>query len=298
MDIPEGAERLRLFSHVFRIAYESLDKARNSSILFDEGMDSIDGPKKEGEYRANPFDHFNRQVENAFGQARADLIKETARRLNGALTPNLKEDREDWKKLMDGWAGTEGYEFPPLLDYFAKAAQDTEGLRVASLARLRDLADHLIPWQERPGQERGPVVKREGRLLLLRSHCWHEITSGNGYVSFSDTEPLEAFDILVKVALHGRDPATFREEGAITYHARHNDRNLAEFFGKQKQKTIARPPIYESFQFFKNGSLKVWFKTEEDAKKVEAVLMGADYLGNLTEVPDPMSPTVAGEGSA
>ena len=302
MEVPEDAERLRLLSHVFRIAYDSLDKARNSSILFDEGMDSIDGPKQEGQYRANPFDRFNRQVENAFSEARADLIKEIARRLNEALTPNLKEDREEWKKLMDGWVGEEGFEFPPLLDYFAKAAQDTEGLRLASLARLRELAEKLVPWGERPDLKdeagyarRGPVVKREGRLLLLRSHCWHEIMNGRGYVSFSDTEPLEAFDILVQVALNGRDPATYHAPGYITTHARnkHNEPE-AEFFAKQRTPTA----FYESFQFFKNGALKVYFKTEEDAKRVEAVLMGADYVGNLTTVPDPMSPTLGGEGSA
>lgn len=227
-------------------------------------------------YQSSPFDSVQREMERALKKAREDLIERAVREYNDAFTPNLRRDPKTFADALN----PERFDLAPIRSVFEADARDSDKLRADSLAQLRTDAEHLIPWGvvglEAGGwDKRGPKLQRQGRMLPLHFHTWHSMTGGDGFISVSDTTSLRAFDALVLVALNGSDPATVHAPEGMNYlgyfvRREGSGDNGAVFYAKHRNDV----GLIESFQFFMNGSLKVYFKTEEDAKKVEEVLTG------------------------
>ena len=219
-----------------------------------------DLPQEEEEKYWTPFSDYQVTIAKAAKEFREKLIDRTIRFYHKRHLPNAEIPASyKFVELMDEAVGEDRFRASVIEGWFKE--QRAKGAET-SLETMKASARGLRPWHVK---ELDQLVK--GRYLTLRAHTW---SSSFGHTVSRTNDELVALEKLIEIALNDADPVNVTGTGVFTNHTRQSWYGREDgFYSKQSP----FDPDVKSFRFFKNGNLKIEFKTNEDAEKVARLLL-------------------------
>ena len=218
-----------------------------------------DLPQEEEYY--SPFGDYQKAIARAAKEFREKLIYRTIRFYHKKHLPNANiPSSNKFVELMDEAVGEDQFRASVIEDWFKE--QRNEGAET-SLETIKASARGLRPYFVKQLDE---LVN--GRYLTLRAHTWSSGSYEHASVDSRKTREIVALEKLIEISLHDADPVNVTGTGVFTNHTRQSWYGRDGFYSKQSPFN----PDVKSFRFYKNGNLKIEFKTPEDAEKVARLL--------------------------
>jgi len=286
----ESAKDCRYFEDV-RIQL-SLEGAYN--ILFQHYADIVSlASTMKNKVQYSPFEHVIYPFRSLLCEVRKSLIEHSVRRWQAIYAPNVDTSDVDFGKFEKAAAAVEGvvddngkdlfFSEKPIETYFKSLAQNVPLLRELSMKNLQNLTNGFLPYgydaKHEWCRESNPNAIREGATLTLHVYAW-----SGGLVNWnlnSRGEFAALHKIIEFAAMNASIETPVQETQLVNFINAYRDKPI-EFFTKHGFMETSANRVLDSFQFFKNGKLKIKFKKEEFAKLAAECLVGENIIVTLT----------------
>jgi hypothetical protein len=230
-------------------------------------------------FEYGPF-RFASDFEYKMRATRHDLILKCVEALRARVVPMAKlEDGFDFVKLMNFAVGNEvDFNAYTLQDYFDRLEADHAGVQKLSLRTNMQRVRKFLPYSNASGMwgatKNAEDLIESGNALVLKSYSWR--VDRLSWDLNSDRE-FNALHKAIEIALFDMDPATVEKYTQMTDHVM-KKKTPEEFYqtiqGFDNGHCISNHPAISRFRFFKNGTLKIWFKNHDQALRVAKFLVG------------------------
>ena len=211
----------------------------------------------------DPFDDYQTVIARAAKEFREKLISKAIRVYHKKYLPNAEiPSSTTFVELMDEAVGEDQFRASVIEGWFKE--QMAKGAET-SLETMKASARGLRPYHVK---ELDQLVK--GRYLTLRAHTWSS-SFEHASIDSRTNEGLYALEKLIEIVLNDADPVYVEWTGVFTNHTRQNWYRRDGFYTKQSPHSYSTD--VKSFRFYKNGNLKIEFKTQDDAEKVARLLL-------------------------
>lgn len=227
----------------------------------------------------SPFDHLPFIMEHELRDIRKRLIDNAVSKFRNKYMPNAKPDA-DFSKLMDQQAGELGFKEDVIESWFLYRFTDKQLLAKMSLENLLDLSRAFVPYDRDEKHEFGllkdwhKLLDEKDSVLVLHAYTWSadRYTKGVSY-SVNSRGEYNALEKLIEAVTSSQDIVTVRASW-LTDHLGRTQRDAAAFYGRHN---VAHGAI-KAFEFFKNGTLRIWFKQPDQARAIARTLCGGSLV--------------------
>jgi len=228
----------------------------------------------------SPFDHLPFIIEHELRDIRKRLIDQAVAKFRNKYMPNAKPDA-DFSKIMDQQAGELGFKEDVIESWFLYRFTDKQLLVKMSLENLLDLSRAFVPYDYDEKHEWGllkdwhRLLDEKDSVLVLHAHTWSadRYTKGVSY-SLNSRGEYEALEKLIEAVTSSQDIVTVRASW-LTDHIGKTRQDAAAFYGRHN---VTHGAV-RAFEFFKNKTLRIWFKQPDQARAIARTLC----LGSLVK---------------
>jgi hypothetical protein len=212
-------------------------------------------------------------------RVRVELIQKCFEFMRARVIPMATLSEYDPVKLMTEAMGNDTDFTASVIQMFFDALEsDRAKLQKLSLKTIMQRVHKFLPYSNASGQwgmtKNAEEIVESGNALVLRCHSWR--VDRLSWDLNSDRE-FNALHKAIEIALFDMDPATVEKYTQMTDHVM-KKKTPEEFYqtiqGFDNGHCISNHPAISRFRFFKNGTLKIWFKNHDQALRVAKFLVG------------------------